>query len=135
MASIEKRQGLNGKPQYRVKIRLKGVATESATFTRKTDATKWAQSTEAAIREGRYFNTSEARRGTTRSPATVSKYLRLLSHVFNVAIKDWEWTNTNPVKNVTKPPIAVVGKPDFGWLLKSQHLKGDLSWSQNYFTF
>ena len=165
MASIEKRQGSDGKPQYRVKIRLKGAAPQSATFIRKSDANRWAQSTEAAIRDGRYFSTSEARkrtltelldkyekkvvplkknqqtqkgmiawwkkqlgsrtlaeitpaviadsrdkleeeitaRGTSRSPATVSKYLRVLSHAFNVAIKDWEWTSFNPVKNVTKP--------------------------------
>jgi integrase len=165
MASIEKREGSDGKPQYRVKIRLKGAPTQSATFTRKSDANRWAQSTEAAIRDGRHFSTSEARkrtltqlmdkyekkvvplkrnqqtqkgmiawwrkqlgnrtlaeitpavisdsrdkleeeitaRGTPRSPATVSKYLRVLSHAFNVAIKDWEWTNSNPVRNVSKP--------------------------------
>ena len=64
MASIEKRQGSDGKPQYRVKIRLKGAAPQSATFTRKLDANRWAQSTEAAIRDGRYFSTSEARKRT-----------------------------------------------------------------------
>jgi integrase len=38
-----------------------------------------------------------------RSPATVVRYLAALSHVFSVAINDWEWAETNPVKGVRKP--------------------------------
>ena len=64
MAYIEKREKKNGKTSYRALVRMKGFPTESATFERKTDATKWAQQTEAAMREGRYFKTSEARRHT-----------------------------------------------------------------------
>jgi integrase len=45
-------------------VRLKGAPPESATFLRKTDAQKWAQSTEAAIREGRYFPRTAAKRRT-----------------------------------------------------------------------
>jgi len=47
-----------------VQVRLKGQPIQSATFERKTDARRWAQQTEAAIREGRHFKTSEARRHT-----------------------------------------------------------------------
>ena len=64
MANIETRKDKNGKVSYRVKIRLKGHPIESATFNRKTDAKQWAQQTESAIREGRYFKTSEARKHT-----------------------------------------------------------------------
>ena len=64
MASIEKRADSNGKASYRVKVRLKGYPTQTATFERLTDARKWAQSTEAAIREGRHFKTIEAKRHT-----------------------------------------------------------------------
>jgi len=49
---------------YRVMVRLKGHPPESATFSRKTDAGKWAQDTESAIREGRYFKTAEAKKHT-----------------------------------------------------------------------
>ena len=35
-----------------------------ATLRRKTDAKRWAEQTQAAIREGRYFKTIEARRHT-----------------------------------------------------------------------
>lgn len=57
--NIEKR------PQgYRVRVRLKGYPTQSATFERLTDARKWGQATETAIREGRYFERAEAKKHT-----------------------------------------------------------------------
>ncbi|SNX60379.1 Site-specific recombinase XerD [Nitrosomonas ureae] len=61
MANIEKRISNEGKISYRVKIRLKGFPSQSATFERLTDAKKWAQQTESAIREGRHFKTTEAK--------------------------------------------------------------------------
>ncbi len=64
MANIEKRVSKDGKTRYRVKIRLKGFPIQSATFDRLTDAKKWAQQTESAIREGRHFKTTEAKRHT-----------------------------------------------------------------------
>ena len=64
MATIRKRLKKDGTPSYRVEVRLKGFPTESATFARKTDAKKWANSTEAAIRENRYFKTAESKKHT-----------------------------------------------------------------------
>lgn len=64
MASIEERTSDDGAQSYRVKVRLKGYPTQTATFERKTDAKRWAQQTEAAIREGRHFKTSEAKKHT-----------------------------------------------------------------------
>lgn len=64
MANIEKRTSREGKTSYRVKVRLKGFPVQSATFERLTDARKWAQDTESAIRNGRHFKTSEAKRHT-----------------------------------------------------------------------
>lgn len=64
MANIEKRISKDGKISHRVKIRLKGFPTQQATFERLTDARKWVQQTEAAIREGRHFKTTEAKRRT-----------------------------------------------------------------------
>lgn len=64
MANIEKRISNEGKTSYRVKIRLKGFPSQSATFERLTDAKKWAQQTESAIRDGRHFKTTEAKRHT-----------------------------------------------------------------------
>jgi hypothetical protein len=59
MANIEHRNGT-----YRVKVRLKGHPTQNATFQTLKDAKRWATSTEAAIREKRYFPTTEAKRHT-----------------------------------------------------------------------
>jgi hypothetical protein len=52
------------KTSYRVMVRLRGHPAQYATFTRKTNAAKWAQKTEAAIREGRHFNAVESRKHT-----------------------------------------------------------------------
>jgi hypothetical protein len=64
MATIEKRTDAKGKLTYRVKVRLKGYLQESATFSRRTDAKHWANNTEAAMREGRYFTTTESKKRT-----------------------------------------------------------------------
>jgi integrase len=62
MASIRKRTASDGTTSFRVDVRLKGFPAQRATFKRLTDAKKWGQQTEAAIRENRYFKTAEARR-------------------------------------------------------------------------
>jgi integrase len=64
MATIETRKNDDGSTAFRVKVRLKGHPPEYATFARKTDAQRWAQSMESAIREGRHFRTTEAKRHT-----------------------------------------------------------------------
>ncbi len=76
MASIEKRTNPEGVNSYRVKIRLKGHPTESATFDRLTDAKRWAQQTEAAIKEGRYFRTPEGKKHTLND--AIERYRREL---------------------------------------------------------
>jgi len=74
MANIEKRNSSNGAANYRVKIRLKGFPVQSATFERITDARKWAQQTESAIREGRHFKTTEGKRHTLAE--LIDRYIR-----------------------------------------------------------
>ena len=64
MANIEERTAHDGTKTYRVKVRLKGFPTQTGTFHRRTDAKKWAQVTEAAMREGRHFKTVEAKKHT-----------------------------------------------------------------------
>lgn len=166
MASIEKRTNQDGKFRYRVKIRLKGFPVQTASFERLTDAKKWAQHTESAIREGRHFKIVEAKkhtfaemidryikdvlpskpkqavkqtqqlgwwkekigsyllsditpalivqyrdelsngltyRGTTRSPATVVRYMAALSHTFTIAVNEWQWLDDSPMRKVKKP--------------------------------
>ena len=63
MANIRKREGKKG-ISYQVQVRLKGGGLESATFTSLTKAKLWAQSIEAAIRDGRHFTGSKAKKHT-----------------------------------------------------------------------
>lgn len=63
MATIRARKTKSG-TRYMVEVRLKGAKPQTASFARKTDAKRWAQQTEAAIREGRHFKTAEAKRRT-----------------------------------------------------------------------
>ncbi|MDH5767297.1 MAG: site-specific integrase [Gammaproteobacteria bacterium] len=74
MAYIQERKNSNGKKSYRVQVRLKGYPTQTATFERKTDAKNWAQQTETAIREGRHFKSSEAKRHTVTE--LIDRYTR-----------------------------------------------------------
>lgn len=64
MAVIQERKDKSGKIKYRALVRLKGYPPQSATFERRTDAKKWAQDTESAIRHGRYFPSQESRKHT-----------------------------------------------------------------------
>ncbi len=64
MANIEKRIAQDGTTTFRVKVRLKGFPTQTSTHYRLTDARKWVQQIETAIREGRHFKTSESKRHT-----------------------------------------------------------------------
>jgi len=61
MAHIRERSSKNGKKTYNAQIRIKGISVQSATFSRKTDAVRWAQQVEADIRRGRYFPKSKQR--------------------------------------------------------------------------
>ena len=63
MATIERRTS-HGQNVYYVKIRRKGYPPQSATFHKLSDARRWAQMTEGAIVEGRYFPQDEAKRHT-----------------------------------------------------------------------
>jgi hypothetical protein len=64
MAYIERRVNSNGKISFRAQMRLQGFLPQTASFQRRTDAEKWAQVTETAIREGRHFKTAEAKEHT-----------------------------------------------------------------------
>ena len=73
MATIEKRT-TNSATSHRAKVRLKGYPTQSATFARLTDAKKWVQDTESAIREGRHFKTSESKKHNVKD--LVERYIK-----------------------------------------------------------
>lgn len=92
MASIEKRVTTDGATSYRVKVRKKGYPVETATFDRLTDAKAWAAKIEAAIKEGRHFHMSAAKRHTLgelieRYRAVGMRNLKDARH--RVAMLDW----------------------------------------------
>jgi integrase len=45
------------------------------------------------------------RRGEGASPRTLNYELALMSHAFNLAIKEWEWVRENPVSRVAKEKV------------------------------
>lgn len=63
MASIKERKTKDGKTRYYVQVRLQGQI-QCDRFERLTDAKKWIQDTESAIRSGRHFKTTEAKKHT-----------------------------------------------------------------------
>ena len=92
MPTIETRKSDDGKITYRVKVRLKGHPVQTATFDRKTDAKKWAQDIESAIRQRRYFPTTEARRRTLQELA--EKYIATVAPTLRSAsdrVRHLEW--------------------------------------------
>ena len=158
MASIRECTYKDGRPFFRVEVRLKGFPPQRASFRRKTDARRYAVHTEAAIREGRYFKTNESRKHTLsdaikryreslvqskealrhksaqlrwwdkelgyytmaditpallserrdklmkkRAPATVIRYLAVMSHLLSTAVKEWGWIEHNPMLKVARP--------------------------------
>ncbi len=64
MARIKSRTVADGTLRYTAEVRLKGYPPQAATFKHLTKAKKWIQDTESAIREGRHFKTSEAKKHT-----------------------------------------------------------------------
>ncbi|MDN0074017.1 site-specific integrase [Crenobacter sp. SG2303] len=92
MASIEKRVSTDGVTSYRVKVRKKGYPVETATFNRLTDAKAWAAKIEAAIKEGRHFHMSAAKRHTLAE--LIERYravglLRLKDGQHRASMLDW----------------------------------------------
>jgi len=64
MSTIDRRISPDGVVRYRVRVPLNGARTVSKTFQRRTDAQKWAQKIEVAIRQDQYAITPMSRRKT-----------------------------------------------------------------------
>lgn len=97
MANIQKRTTASGETRYQAYIRLKGFASQTATFERLTDAKRWAAKIETEMREGRFFQ-AKARPKHTISDA-IDRYVReILPHKSSSTIRDQsqqlEWWRT-----------------------------------------
>lgn len=59
--------------------------------------------TSAVVVQVRDELAAERIRGTcSRSGATINRYLAILSHVFTIAVRDWQWSDENPVKGISR---------------------------------
>jgi len=61
MPSFERRVRGDGTTAYKARVRLQGARPVTATFSRPTDAKRWAEKTATEIRQGRYFREDSAR--------------------------------------------------------------------------
>jgi integrase len=77
MAFIRERETRKGEKRYMALVRLAGHAPQTKTFRRKTDAKEWAAQIEVAIRDGRDFQTREAKRHKLSD--LVADYLRVVA--------------------------------------------------------
>ena len=59
----------------------------------------------AEITPSRISGYKTKRRGEGASPRTLNYELALMSHAFNLAIKEWEWVRENPVAKVSKEKV------------------------------
>ncbi|MGA8165148.1 MAG: site-specific integrase [Waddliaceae bacterium] len=66
MGSIREHLKKSGEKSFHAEIRLKGHPSQRASFRTKSQAKKWIQDTESAIRDGRYNSISASRRYTVR---------------------------------------------------------------------
>src|SRR5258705_8673356 len=75
MASIQRIVSpLTEETSFRAQVRVKGRASESATFPNRKEAQAWAASIETAIREGKHFPHAAAKR--TRFDALADEYTK-----------------------------------------------------------
>jgi hypothetical protein len=74
MATIVRRTSQDGHVTFLVRVRRKGTVPPTATFSKLSEAKKWAQVTEGAILEGQYFQTSEAKKHTLTD--VINRYIR-----------------------------------------------------------
>ena len=157
---IEERLNDDGSISFRARVRMRGFPHLSKTFERKTDARKWIQDTEAAIRGGNVMSTEaqrttlrealerysreitprkkgarreqdristwkrhplavrflaqlrgadfakyrDDRRAEGRAENTIRLELALISHLFEIARKEWGMEGLrNPIANMTMP--------------------------------
>ena len=56
----------------------------------------------AAVRDKLLSEKIKSSKGSQRTPATINRYVGSLSHLFNIAIKEWGWAHENPISKINK---------------------------------
>jgi len=73
---IDERKNSDGSVSYRARVRVKGHAPITKTFSSLTLAKKWKKTTEVEIEKGRYFDKHEAQKHTMGE--TIDRYIETL---------------------------------------------------------
>ncbi len=130
MASIEKRKGINGDSQYRVRIRMVGAPDISQTFSKLTDAKSWAAKTENMIREDKYFSHLKAKQHTLAE--AIDKYMEnklperpKLERFYKVYLELWKKFIGDYTLSQITPAIINEGRNKIAEVKhKDKHAKG-----------
>jgi len=75
------------------------------------------------------------RRLAPAAPATINKELQLVRHAFNLAIREWEWCQNNPMHRISLEPVR--NQVD-RWLTSNEEarlLHASSSWLRDVITF
>ncbi|TKB25567.1 hypothetical protein FCL47_13595 [Desulfopila sp. IMCC35006] len=105
MARIQARKGKK-RTTYTATVRVQGFDPIARTFDTKGEAKNWAADIEKEMRMGRYcLAINRDARLRVVAPATIQKEFALLSHLFNIARREWGLPLENPVLEVSKPRI------------------------------
>src|SRR5215467_12385641 len=113
MATIVRRTSQDGHVTFLVRVRRKGMPPQTATFSKRSEAKKWAQVTEGAVLEGRHFQASEAKKHTltdliTRYSREVLPHKRLSTIPHQVRQLHWWQTHLGHYLLADVTPALIV---------------------------
>jgi len=123
MATIVRRISQDGHVSFLVRVRRKGMPPQTATFSKRSEAKKWAQMTEGAVLEGRHFQASEAKKHTLtdvitrysrevlphKRPSTIPDQVRQL-HWWQIRLGHYLLTDITPAILVEHRNILTEGR-------------------------
>jgi len=95
-----------GPYQWRARVRRRGFPAQTKTFETKAEADAWERMILSEMDRGVFVARKDQFLGEGKSPSTVVKYLAVISHLFNVARKEWGMESlANPVELIRKPVV------------------------------
>jgi integrase len=113
----------------------KNVIQHLAWWKKEIGATQLADVLPALVAECRdKLQTELGKHKKLRAPATVVRYLSSLSAVFETTIKEWHWTEKNPVRLIRKPSVSN-SKTRFLTEEESRNLLNSCKTSRNPFLY
>lgn len=90
----------------RAKTRRQKRTTQLLWWKRSIGHLTLAEATPGKLAEARIELANEPTTRGPRSEATVVRYMAALSHAFSIAVREWEWVDSNPMLKVKRPTEA-----------------------------